>query len=423
MVLGAREQQAGRGEEPGERRHDRRARRRARPRARRRAPGPSRRRRRATKSARVAALLGRDRAERAHRRRVREVVDAARGLERREAEPLAERADRLLGALARDGQRAGRERPGRDVAEHDVRVGHRRLRRRRGRSRPGPGEAPALRGPTCRPPAASSQAIEPPPAPTSAMSIVGMRISSPRAAQQPAARPRARRRPRTPGCSETRPSSISDAFAVVPPRSKAIAFSCPSVLRERERGDDAGRGPGLERVDGPHAPRPRRSSSPPDDCMHRERRRDAGRVEPVAQVGDVAAHQRPRRTRSRPSSRCARTPAARAVISLESETGTPGSSSRRIAPSRCSCAGWRCACSRQTATASTPAVAQPRRDARAPRRSSSGLHDRAVGGHALGDLEADAPRRRATAASSRSSRRGAACASAAARARRGSPRS
>jgi len=37
----------------------------------------------------------------------------------------------------------------------------------------GPGEAPALRGPTCRLPSTSSHAIEPPPAPTLCMSSWG----------------------------------------------------------------------------------------------------------------------------------------------------------------------------------------------------------------------------------------------------------
>jgi hypothetical protein len=60
------------------------------------------------------------------------------------------------------------------------------------------------------------------------MSIVGMRISSPL--------PRSRRLPADSDAptsyswlSETRPSWISDALAVVPPRSKAIAFACPSA--------------------------------------------------------------------------------------------------------------------------------------------------------------------------------------------------
>ena len=60
------------------------------------------------------------------------------------------------------------------------------------------------------------------------MSIVGMRISSPE--------PRSRRDPAESDAPtsyswlrETRPFSISDAFAVVPPMSNAIAFSWPSA--------------------------------------------------------------------------------------------------------------------------------------------------------------------------------------------------
>ena len=69
----------------------------------------------------------------------------------------------------------------------------------------------------------SSQAIEPPPAPTSAMSIVGMRSSSPepRMRREPAESepPTSYSRPR-----DTVPCSMSDALAVVPPMSKAMAF-------------------------------------------------------------------------------------------------------------------------------------------------------------------------------------------------------
>ena len=89
----------------------------------------------------------------------------------------------------------------------------------------------------------------PPPAPTSAMSIVGIRRSSPapRISRLPAEiePPTSYSRPR-----EMEPFSISDALAVVPPMSKAIAFSIPSRLRHAERRDDARRRPRLEREDG-----------------------------------------------------------------------------------------------------------------------------------------------------------------------------
>ena len=249
VVLGPREQQPGGGEEPGERRHDRRAR------------AELGRERRGVDRAgaavgderevgRVAALLGRDGAQRAHRRRVREVVDAARRLERREAELRAERADGLLGQLARDGQRAGRERAGRDVAEHDVGVGHGRL---------GAAEAVAGRARATRPRCAARRA--------------GRR---PRRARRSSRRRRRPRRCRSSGCgsarreprssrlpedsaaptsyswlSETRPSWISDALAVVPPRSKAIAFAWPSCRASESAATTPAAGPGLERVDGP----------------------------------------------------------------------------------------------------------------------------------------------------------------------------
>ena len=150
---------------------------------------------------------------------------------------------------------------------------------------------------------------------------------------------------------ETRPFSISDAFAVVPPMSNAIAFAWPSASRERARRDDARGRAGLERVHGPF-----RSGLGGHDAAGRLHDRQLG----VPRRARAAARRRSApsaagRTRSRPSSPCARTPAARAGSRDESETGMPGSSSRRIVPSRCSCAGWRCACSRQTATDSTPA--------------------------------------------------------------------
>ena len=176
---------------------------------------------------RVTTFLGRDGAEGAHRRGVREVVDAARRLERREAELRAERADGLLGQLARDGQRAGRERPGHDVAEHDVRVGHGRL-----------DAAEAVAGRARRRARAARADVQ---------------AARPRRARRSSRRRRRPRRCRSSGCgsarreprssrlpeesaaptsyswlSDTRPSWISDAFAVVPPMSNAIAFSWPS---------------------------------------------------------------------------------------------------------------------------------------------------------------------------------------------------
>ena len=49
------------------------------------------------------------------------------------------------------------------------------------------------------------------------------------------------------------PPSTSDAFAVVPPMSKAIAIGDPEPPRDAERRDDPGRGAGLQREDRPSA--------------------------------------------------------------------------------------------------------------------------------------------------------------------------
>ena len=99
----------------------------------------------------------------------------------------------------------------------------------------------------------------PPPAPTSAMSIVGIRSSSPapRIRRLPAdiEPPTSYSRPR-----EMAPSSISDAFAVVPPMSNASRLSTPELLPHPARGDDARGRPRLEREDRPLLRVVRRSS-------------------------------------------------------------------------------------------------------------------------------------------------------------------
>ena len=77
--------------------------------------------------ARIAALLGGDRAQRTHHPRVRDPVDPARGLEHGQAERPGDAADRLFGQLARDLDLAVRNGALGDEAEHDVGVGHRRL--------------------------------------------------------------------------------------------------------------------------------------------------------------------------------------------------------------------------------------------------------------------------------------------------------
>ena len=105
----------------------------------------------------------------------------------------------------------------------------------------------------------------PPPAPTSAMSIVGIRSSSPapRIRRLPAdiEPPTSYSRPR-----EMAPSSISDAFAVVPPMSKASRLSTPSCCPIPRAATTPAAGPDSSAKTG----RSFASSAvmtPPDDCM------------------------------------------------------------------------------------------------------------------------------------------------------------
>ena len=87
-----------------------------------------------------------------------------------------DRARRRIGVEPRE---LAADRPlGVDAAEHDIGVRHRRPRRRPRRSRPAPATEPALSGPTCSSPAASTRAIEPPPAPIVVISIIGVRTTS-----------------------------------------------------------------------------------------------------------------------------------------------------------------------------------------------------------------------------------------------------
>jgi hypothetical protein len=86
------------------------------------------------------------------------------------------------------------------------------------------------------------------------MSIVGIRSSSPESAHQPAA---ARQRAATSYSREREdgPDSISEAFAVVPPMSNAIAFSKPSLVAVPSAATTPGRRPRLEREHRPGASR------------------------------------------------------------------------------------------------------------------------------------------------------------------------
>ncbi len=332
---------------------------------------------------------------------------------------VAERADGLLGELARHGQRAGRERARARCSRARRSRRSRSAPCRRGRSRP----APATR-PRC------------------AARRAGRR---PRRARRSSRRRRRPRRCRSSGCGsarreprssrlpaesdaptsyswlrETRPSSISDAFAVVPPMSNAIAFSWPSCRASDERRDDARGRARLERVDGPRG-RVRGGHRAARRLQHRERRRDAGRVEPAAEVGDVAPHQR------RDVGVDDRRRGALVLLLLAHDLARERDRDARAAPR----AGSRRAAARARGGGARAAGRRrpTRRRPREPRRERAGLV-------LVERLDARCRRRscarrsrsgrgagRATAASSRSSRRGAACACAAARARRGSPRS
>ncbi len=97
------------------------------------------------------------------------------------------------------------------------------------------------------------------------MSIVGIRISSPE--------PRRSRLPAESAAPtsyswlrETRPSSISDAFAVVPPMSNAIALSCPSARASARAATTPAAGPDSSAYTGRSAASVA-DMTPPDDCM------------------------------------------------------------------------------------------------------------------------------------------------------------
>ena len=131
----------------------------------------------------------------------------------------------------------------------------------------------------------------PPPAPTSAMSIVGMRSSSPapRISRLPAEiePPTSYSRPRA-----IAPFSISEALAVVPPMSNAIRFSSPSLCDIPSAATTPAAGPDSRANTG----RSFASSeviTPPDDCMICERRvLEPDPVEAGADPVDVRRHQR-----------------------------------------------------------------------------------------------------------------------------------
>ena len=75
---------------------------------------------------------------------------------RRKAELVGEPLHGGDGCVAVELHLAAEETVGVDAAEHDVRVGQRRLARRPGRTQPGRGSRPALRGPTRKAPPSST---------------------------------------------------------------------------------------------------------------------------------------------------------------------------------------------------------------------------------------------------------------------------
>ena len=279
-----------RAEEPGERRHEHRpaaellgeADRVHRPGA---AVGDQR------ELARVAALLGRDGAERAGHARVRDRVDAGGSLDGVEAERLRDALERRSASSREMVICAVGDRPGRHVAEEDVRVGDRRLLAAAAvAGRPGRGARGARPDLQAAARDRARRASRRPRRPRRCRSSGSAAARPSRACSRLPADsepPTSYSRPR-----ETAPLSISDAFAVVPPMSKAIAFAypsrraIPSAATTPAAGPDsrASTGRAVASVGGHHAA----------GRLHdRQRRRDAGSVEPAADARRRSAHQRP----------------------------------------------------------------------------------------------------------------------------------
>ena len=110
---------------------------------------------------------------------VDDFADAVGGMDRREAERLADVAlERASAASTSSANLPPAKRARIDPAEHEIGVGDGRRRAAAAVAR-GPGSAPALSGPTLRRSSWSTRAIEPPPAPISTISITGMRTGRP----------------------------------------------------------------------------------------------------------------------------------------------------------------------------------------------------------------------------------------------------
>ncbi len=127
----------------------------------------------------VLAALDRVDARGARHALVGELVDAPGRLHGAETErPPDPLGDRVPSGVPVEPHLAAEEEVGVEVAQHEVGVGHGRLRAAEAVAT-GPGRAPALSGPTRSRRSASTRAIEPPPVPISIISITGTLIGSP----------------------------------------------------------------------------------------------------------------------------------------------------------------------------------------------------------------------------------------------------
>ena len=151
-------------------------------------------------------------------------------------------------------------------------------RRRRGRSRPGPARAPALSGPTCSTPPASTRAIEPPPAPMLTMSSA---LQGDPLAGEPAVGGDRRPRPRRPArcrcwCRPCRTGCRS------PSPTRRAAYWLPATPPAGPESTAAGREP--------HRFRNGRDAAVRLDDQDRARK--AGLLEPGREPGQIALQHR-----------------------------------------------------------------------------------------------------------------------------------
>ena len=258
---------------------------------------------------------------------------------------------------------------------------------RRRRTRPGPGSAPALCGPTFSAPPGSTQAIDPPPALTSARSITGTRIGWPVPCIQRLAWPA----PPTSysAVTETSPLAITLAFAVVPPMSNEIRFGRPKLPPRQRRGDHAGGRAGLHRH-GRHAQRLGDVEHAAGRAHHVQLRQPKLRDRALQPI-EIGGQQRdPHRRRPRWCWRAR----IRGFPAAPRRTGTPAhraAPARSAAPTRRSCASLRKENRNDTATVCRPASRIASISAGSSS-SASGVTTCALGVDPFGDLEAPAAR-------------------------------